>query len=74
MDATASTPDPLAIRMAKLEGSYEQIDKRIGTLETDLTQGLNDIRAEIRNLRTLLFSLNGMLALLITVFAYLTRN
>ncbi len=74
MDAAAPTPDPLEIRMAKLEGSYEQIDKRIGTLGTDLTQGLNDIRAEIRNLRTLLFSLNGMLALLITVFAYSMRN
>ena len=74
MDAAARTPDPLEIRMAKLEGGYDQIDKRISALETDLTQGLSDIRAEIRNLRTPMFSLNGLLALLITVFAYLTRN
>ena len=74
MDSTAPAPDSVAVRMAKLEGSYEQIDKRISTLETDLSQGLADIRAEIRSLRTLMVSLNGMLALLITVFAYLTRN
>ncbi len=74
MDEDAPTPDTEEVHTATLEGSYEQLYKHIGTLETDLSQGLADIRTEIRNLRTLMFSPNGMLALLITVFAYLTRS
>lgn len=34
--------------LVKLEGSYEQIDKRLGTLEARLENGFNDLRAEIR--------------------------
>ncbi len=34
--------------MARLEGSYEQIDKRLSTLEAHLENGFNDLRAEIR--------------------------
>lgn len=32
----------------RLEGSYEQIDKRLSTLEARLENGFNDLRAEIR--------------------------
>ena len=28
--------DTLAVRMARLEGAYEQIDRRLGTIETQL--------------------------------------
>ena len=40
--------NPLEVRMARLEGSYEQIDKRLSTLEARLENGFNDLRAEIR--------------------------
>ncbi len=36
---------------ASLEGSYEQIDKRLSTLEARLENGFNDLRAEIRAAR-----------------------
>jgi len=40
--------NPLEVRMARLEGSYEQIDKRLSTLETRLENGFNEMRTEIR--------------------------
>lgn len=45
---TTEPANPLEVRMARLEGSYEQIDKRLSTLETRLENGFNDVRAEIR--------------------------
>lgn len=39
--------DSLEIRMARLEGSSAQVDRRLATIETDL----RDLRAEIRELR-----------------------
>lgn len=36
--------EALEVRMARLEGGYEQIDKRLGSIEADL----RDLRAEIR--------------------------
>lgn len=43
---------PLEVRMARLEGSYEQIDKRLSALESRLDSGFSEIRADIRGLRT----------------------
>ena len=34
--------------MAKLEGSSEQLDKRRSGIETRLSSGFNELRAEIR--------------------------
>ncbi len=49
MSLVLSEPtNPLEVRMARLEGSYEQIDKRLSTLEARLENGFNDLRAEIR--------------------------
>lgn len=36
--------EALEVRMARLEGGYEQIDKRLGSIDADL----RDLRAEIR--------------------------
>ncbi len=86
---SAETWNPLEARMARLEGSYEQIDKRLGSLEGQVSELRGDIRtfrAEVEtkldglrssvdtkfdNLRTLMFSLVGALALLITVFEFI---
>ena len=38
--------DALEVRIARLEGAYEQIDKRLGTIENDI----RDLRTEIRTL------------------------
>ncbi len=35
--------ESLEIRMARLEGAYEQVDKRLGSIES----GLRDLRAEM---------------------------
>ena len=37
--------------MAKLEGSYEQIDKRLSSIETRLDSGFGELRGEISALR-----------------------
>ncbi|ADI14589.1 hypothetical protein [Truepera radiovictrix] len=80
MDANLKpeAPRPLELSIAKLEGAYEQMDRRMGTLETDLTQGLADVRAEIRslrgeinNLRNLIFILFGALGVLISIYQFL---
>jgi len=38
--------DALEIRIARLEGAYEQIDKRLGSIESDI----RDLRTEIHGL------------------------
>ena len=40
--------DALEVRMARLEGAYEQIDKRLGSVEGQI----RDLRAEMHALRT----------------------
>lgn len=47
--------EPMEIRMARLEGAYEQIDRRLGTIETDVRDlgtemrgGFGELRAEMR--------------------------
>jgi len=47
--------DVLGVRMAHLEGAYEQIDKRLGSLEVrfgSLEGEVRDLRGEVRTLRT----------------------
>ena len=43
--------ESLEIRMARLEGAYAQIDKRLATIETDLRDFRKKIRGEIGELR-----------------------
>lgn len=50
--------DALEVRMARLEGSYEQLDKRLGDLSADLQAlraefrtEMQAVRAELQNLR-----------------------
>lgn len=62
--------NPLEVRMARLEGSYEQIDKRLTHLEARMDTGFAEVRSEIRDLRNLIFVLFGALAGLITVFEF----
>jgi len=38
--------DALEVRIARLEGAYEQIDKRLGSIESDI----RDLRTEIHML------------------------
>jgi len=40
-------PDTLEVRIAHLEGAYEQIDKRLGAVES----GISQLRQEIAQLR-----------------------
>lgn len=40
--------DPLQVRIARLEGSYEQIDKRLSSLETYMRTEFASLRADIR--------------------------
>ena len=40
--------DTLGVRIAHLEGAYEQVDKRLGAVESILSQ----LRSEINQLRT----------------------
>ncbi len=51
--------ESLEIRMARLEGSYERVDKRLGTIETglrdmrvEMVAGFESLRAEIGAVRT----------------------
>ena len=37
--------DALEVRIAHLEGAYEQVDKRLGAIEA----GLRDLRSEVRS-------------------------
>jgi hypothetical protein len=51
--------DTLDVRMAHLEGAYEQVDKRLGVIETtlvhlrsDLNSSSGQLRADIHDLRS----------------------
>ena len=44
--------DTLDVRIAHLEGGYEQIDKRLGTLEARLSALEATVKTEIGSLRT----------------------
>lgn len=64
--------------MARLEGSYEQIDKRLSSVETQVSEvrsELSSFRADVdtklNGLRTLIFSAVGALGLLITIYQFL---
>ena len=43
--------DTLDVRIAHLEGGFEQIDKRLGTLEERLASFQTEMRTEIATLR-----------------------
>lgn len=63
--------NPLEVRMARLEGSYEQIDKRLTHLETRIDTGFDSVDRKIDALRNLIFLLFGALAGLITIFEFI---
>lgn len=42
-------PDTLEVRIAHLEGAYEQIDKRLGTLEATVRSEIGSLRTELRS-------------------------
>lgn len=75
---TTEPANPLEVRMARLEGSYEQIDKRLSTVETQVSEvrtEISNFRADVdtklNNLRTLIFASIGALGLLITIYQFL---
>jgi signal transduction histidine kinase len=43
--------DALEIRMARLEGAYEQMNERLAAIDAGLSSGLSSIRAELSTLR-----------------------
>jgi len=43
--------EALDIRMARLEGAYEQIDRRLASIEADIRDLRGEIRGEIGGLR-----------------------
>ncbi len=43
--------EPIEIRMAKLEGAYEQINVRLGALEQRLVGEIASVRGEVSDLR-----------------------
>lgn len=43
--------EALDIRMARLEGAYEQIDRRLASIEADIRELRGEIRGEIGGLR-----------------------
>jgi hypothetical protein len=45
------TTESLEVLMARLEGGYAQIDRRLATIETDLRDLRSEIRGEIGGLR-----------------------
>ena len=63
--------NPIEVRMARLEGSYEQIDKRLTHLETRIDTGFDSVDRKIDGLRNLIFLLFGALAGLITIFEFI---
>lgn len=44
--------DALDIRMARLEGAYEQINERLGAIDQRLTSEISGVRSEIVSLRS----------------------
>lgn len=74
---SAESANPLEIEVARLQGSYEQIDKRLSSLETQISEIRGDLRsfrtdvdAKLDGIRTLIFSTVGALALLVTIFEF----
>ena len=51
--------EALEIRMAKLEGGYEQINERLGTIEQRLTSEIGALRGDITSLRSDMTSLRS---------------
>ena len=49
---TAEPASLLEARIARLEGSFEQIDRRLSTLGARVDSGFADLRAEIRAARS----------------------
>jgi len=41
--------DTLEVRIAHLEGAYEQIDKRLGALEATVRSEIGSLRTELRD-------------------------
>lgn len=75
---SAESANPLEVEVARLQGSYEQIDKRLSSLESQLAEVRGDIKnfradvdTKLDGIRTLIFSTVGALALLITIFQFL---
>lgn len=48
---TSVGANALEIRMAHLEGAYQQIDKRLGSLERQVSDGFGQLRGELRDIR-----------------------
>jgi hypothetical protein len=44
--------DALEVRIARLEGAFDHVDKRLGTVERKLDVGFAELRAEIRGVET----------------------
>jgi len=51
--------EALEVRMARLEGGYEQINERLGAIEQRLTSEIGALRAEIASLRPDIASLRS---------------
>ncbi len=51
--------DALEVRMARLEGSYEQLDKRLGDLAADLHALRAEFRTEIQSVRAEIQGVRG---------------
>ena len=68
----------LEVRMAKLEGSYEQIDKRLAHLETRIDGGFDNVDRKIDGLRNLIFTLfgalSGLVLLIVSLFGFFGRG
>ena len=80
-------PDTLEVRIAHLEGAYEQIDKRLASVEARLGSLETEMRREIGTLRTELqsrmdnhfrwilgFQIATLLSLIGTLLAVLLRQ
>ena len=72
---STEAPPNLEPRIANLEGTITQIDKRLTSLGTRVEAGFTDIRNEIRALRTLMLTLSvglfGTSGLLITIYEFI---
>lgn len=43
--------EAIDVRLARLEGAFEQVDKRLGTIEADLRDLRNELGTELRGRR-----------------------
>ena len=77
MSQVQEPTNPLELRMARLEGSYEQIDRRLAHLETRIDGGFDNVDRKIDGLRNLIFTLfgalSGLVLLLVTLFGFFGR-